>query len=395
MNIRTSTMLIGIRGTCGWVENRDGLSRVYLLEGKVECSAGNQTVWVNAGEMAELTSNRKITVTAFTEQDVPAFVRDDLDPDLIDGMGEVPGPDDPDTPEPTDLPETTDIPETADGEGELYYEPDNADDLLAALRSAPSGATITLANSFEVEKEVIIPNGTADNPVILDLNGYTLNVTGRYSFEVSGALLIRDTSSQGSGKLAGVAIIVSNSAYLNLVNGTITAGTSNAVYISKNASFIMNGGTIENDDDGSDPVVEIYGDKASFTMNGGTIDGKYDAAVFLDRGTFTMKGGNLTSHHIGTSATVVVIQGGTLELLGGTITNSYDGTYSIEWYGAALHVQSPDTDIISFESTVIRSKKGIFIGYLADGSTWINWWPEGYTSTAAPDADGYYYMTGE
>ena len=28
MDIRTSTMLIGIRGTCGWVEDRDGVSRV-------------------------------------------------------------------------------------------------------------------------------------------------------------------------------------------------------------------------------------------------------------------------------------------------------------------------------------------------------------------------------
>ena len=35
MNIRTSTMLVGIRGTSGWVEERGGLSRVYLLEGKV------------------------------------------------------------------------------------------------------------------------------------------------------------------------------------------------------------------------------------------------------------------------------------------------------------------------------------------------------------------------
>ena len=33
MNIRTSTMLVGIRGTCGWVEANDGLSRVYLLAG--------------------------------------------------------------------------------------------------------------------------------------------------------------------------------------------------------------------------------------------------------------------------------------------------------------------------------------------------------------------------
>ena len=36
MNIRTSTMLVGIRGTSGWVEAQGSTSRVYLLEGKVE-----------------------------------------------------------------------------------------------------------------------------------------------------------------------------------------------------------------------------------------------------------------------------------------------------------------------------------------------------------------------
>ena len=57
LNIRASTMLVGIRGTCGWVEEQSGLSRVYLLAGKVECSAGEQTVRVSAGEKAEMTED--------------------------------------------------------------------------------------------------------------------------------------------------------------------------------------------------------------------------------------------------------------------------------------------------------------------------------------------------
>ena len=37
MNIRTSSMVVGIRGTCGWVEVPDASHmNVYLLEGKVE-----------------------------------------------------------------------------------------------------------------------------------------------------------------------------------------------------------------------------------------------------------------------------------------------------------------------------------------------------------------------
>ena len=78
MDIRTSTMLVGIRGTCGWVEGNAGLSRVYLLEGKVECSAGGQTVQVSAGEVGSLTQDGKLVVEPFDEQDIPAFVREEM-----------------------------------------------------------------------------------------------------------------------------------------------------------------------------------------------------------------------------------------------------------------------------------------------------------------------------
>ena len=108
LNIRTSTMLVGIRGTCGWVEDNDGLSRVYLLEGKVECGAEGQTVRVNAGEMAELTGDGDLTVKEFPKQDLPTFVRDEVDPGLFGGESEPPGPEPAETPEP---PESSDTPE--------------------------------------------------------------------------------------------------------------------------------------------------------------------------------------------------------------------------------------------------------------------------------------------
>ena len=100
MNIRTSTMLVGIRGTCGWVEERSGLSRVYILEGKVECSAGGQTVQVSAWGYAELTADGNLVVEPFTVEDILAFVQDDVNPDLIAGPDETPGPDATESPEP-------------------------------------------------------------------------------------------------------------------------------------------------------------------------------------------------------------------------------------------------------------------------------------------------------
>ena len=62
MNIRTSTMATGIRGTCGWVSIVDGCNtRVHLLEGVLQCKVINpvdgiiKTVTIHAGETADFT----------------------------------------------------------------------------------------------------------------------------------------------------------------------------------------------------------------------------------------------------------------------------------------------------------------------------------------------------
>lgn len=94
MNIRTSSMLLDIPGACGWVEELDDLFRVYLLEGKIKCSADGDSVRVRAGEMAELTEDGEIAVSEFTIRDIPDFVRDELeDEDLAADTLDASGPD--------------------------------------------------------------------------------------------------------------------------------------------------------------------------------------------------------------------------------------------------------------------------------------------------------------
>lgn len=51
MEIRTSSMMVGIRGTCGWVTE----NTAALLEGTVTVTAEGQSATVSAGEMAVLT----------------------------------------------------------------------------------------------------------------------------------------------------------------------------------------------------------------------------------------------------------------------------------------------------------------------------------------------------
>ena len=73
LHIRASGMLVGIRGTCGWVEVPDADTlRVYLLEGSVACTAGESTATIAAGEMAVLSADGSIETQSFTA--VPGFV---------------------------------------------------------------------------------------------------------------------------------------------------------------------------------------------------------------------------------------------------------------------------------------------------------------------------------
>ena len=84
MDIRTSTMAVGIRGTCGWIEVPDSEHmRIYLLEGKVECMIGQESeeptaAVISEGETAAMSvegGQAEITVKAFDMSDIPGLSR--------------------------------------------------------------------------------------------------------------------------------------------------------------------------------------------------------------------------------------------------------------------------------------------------------------------------------
>ncbi len=82
MDIRTSTTICGIRGTCGWVESQGDTSYVGLLDGKVECTVTvdgkEETVRVNAKELLIVKKDgESVTyeVKELTYKDVPEFVQ--------------------------------------------------------------------------------------------------------------------------------------------------------------------------------------------------------------------------------------------------------------------------------------------------------------------------------
>ena len=92
MDIRTSNMTVGIRGTCGWVSvPGEGEMAVYILKGTVECSITDPDTGevlavqsVMEGEMARLTwrdGEAGITVEEFRKEEIPDFVEVELEQD--------------------------------------------------------------------------------------------------------------------------------------------------------------------------------------------------------------------------------------------------------------------------------------------------------------------------
>ena len=93
LNIRTSTMVTGVRGTAGWVEVVDrSASRVHLLEGTLTVTAaepstgelrrtvitGGQTVTAAVNGASRPGQQTSLTVAELREEDVPAFVAVEL-----------------------------------------------------------------------------------------------------------------------------------------------------------------------------------------------------------------------------------------------------------------------------------------------------------------------------
>ena len=93
LNIRTSTMVTGVRGTAGWVEVVDrSVSRVHLLEGALTVTAaepstgelrrtvitGGQTVTAAVNGASRPGQQASLTVAELREEDVPAFVAVEL-----------------------------------------------------------------------------------------------------------------------------------------------------------------------------------------------------------------------------------------------------------------------------------------------------------------------------
>ena len=85
--IRTSTMTVGIRGTCGWVDA--DLNRVYILRGAVSCATEVQALEMEIEPFmyAECGTDGTIWQDGFDPTEIPEFVWEEMEPEFFEELG--------------------------------------------------------------------------------------------------------------------------------------------------------------------------------------------------------------------------------------------------------------------------------------------------------------------
>ena len=182
-------------------------------------------------------------------------------------------------------------------------------DAISALNTPGSGGTIILQQNIDDtndvfgtsnNKPITFSGGKENNPVILDLNGHTIDRALGTAQEdgtvisVSGALMLKDST--GSGKITGGnnnnrttfgtwggGVCVQDGAFFTMEGGNISYNFSEigggGVYVCNGGSFTMTGGTIGGSDVNDANKDKIGGGggvfvNGKFTMSGGTVSSK-------------------------------------------------------------------------------------------------------------------------
>ncbi|MCI9067315.1 MAG: hypothetical protein HFI65_01280 [Lachnospiraceae bacterium] len=296
MEIEFGDMIVGIRGTCGWV-SAAAPRAVYILEGTVTCEIPdeNLSAQVSAGEMAYLVKSTedRIQVEPFTRMDIPRFVLDELDSELVQSI-------------PESEPETESLPpETEAADTGVYTLPMSSADFEELMRNSQSDQTITI-RAGAGDNTLSVDGFTSISGHLILEEGVNLSISEDAQLNIYGTLDVRsDLSNDGFLWILDGASLQVGGAFANsgmLSNGEIEKGMDETPVETQNcrivaAQGIENTGYLEN-------AGSIEG---SITVNGGNISlmaGNVDRLVLNDGlyiddggavGEFTQNGGKTTS----------------------------------------------------------------------------------------------------
>ncbi len=296
MEIEFGDMIVGIRGTCGWV-SAAAPRAVYILEGTVTCEIPGEglSAQVSAGEMAYLvkSTENRIEVQPFTRMDIPRFVLDELDSDLVQSIPES----EPETESPT--------PETEAVDTGVYTLPMSSADFEELMRSSQTDQPITIQAGAGDNTLTIDGFTSVFGHLILD-EGVTLSISENAQLNIYGTLEVRsDLSNDGFLWVLEDASLLVDGAFTNsgmLSNGEVEKGMDETPVETQNCRIVASQGI-----DNTGYLESVGTIEGSITVNGGNISlmaGTVDHLILNDGlyiddggavGEFTQNGGKITS----------------------------------------------------------------------------------------------------
>ncbi|MBP5280874.1 MAG: Ig-like domain-containing protein [Lachnospiraceae bacterium] len=384
MDIRTSTMVTGVRGTCGWVEvTDDWSSRVYLLTGKLECLVTNpidgksETGNVTPGTYSdflvfpreqESEGSTRIESGSFTKDDIPGFVLVELvgDTELIQKIYDESG---------------------IDLRG-LTAEQANA--ALAADQAANAAQLDAIMANAAMEQNIVAmepvwgENGSGEQDAIVWLTmPQKASTVQKYLDEqkVKQVILLPGDCSAEENTLkvdipfnvpAGksleareqvTALVQSGHDFTvngtadfrsDITNeGTLVVKSSNTLIV---GGVLRNSGTFENTSTGH-VILENGAETNGTFTNAGLIEATRstfgNAMITVSGGTFAMTGGTIVSSRHDVIVRVLGGSNATLDLSGGEILNEKIDAATILVDAGEFYVTSLGTDVAGVTDTLL------------------------------------------
>lgn len=382
LNIRSSTMVTGIRGTCGWVRVMDGGdTRVYLLEGTLECvvtnpvEGGSETITLKPGQYADFyvrdpenaEESTEIVMGTFDKEDIEPYVLVELleDDELIEKIYEQSGIDlrkkDGDLRKKLEEKQrATAVTKkgirgrAAEQDGVVSKDPvwdddGNGDrDSIIYLTMPQTATTVQKYLDMEKVRKVVLLPGEGDD----DEN--TLKVDIAFRAPVGKVLESRegvfvDVESGRSFLVDGTAVLKDRT----VNHGTLTVNSANTLVAYK---VLENHGTLENTPTGRIVLAEGLISDGVF-KTAGLIEAQEDVSgdtlITINGGSFAITGGKIVTSQFRTVLSVASGNAVTLDLGGGEISNDQDGGTTIRVGTENFQVKNMTTDVMGVTDTLL------------------------------------------
>ncbi|MCR5498836.1 MAG: FecR domain-containing protein, partial [Acetatifactor sp.] len=385
-NIRTSTMVTGIRGTCGWVGvSDDWKSTVYLLTGELEClvvnplDGGSETITLKPGEYAEFYVFPKseidgeeascgVTKKTFTKEDIPGFILEEIlgDTELINKIYKESGIDLRDLTQEyvtqrkkqdqeRHAKEIKEIKEKASDEinfveKEPVWKPENGETASAVAYMIMPQTAETVQKYLDTEKYkkvVLLPSeGTEeDNTLKVDIPFDTPK--GKILETQPGVQV--DVEKGNSFTVDGTANL-----YAKLTNnGTVTVNSANTLNM---YDLLINHGTLEVTATGRLVLLKGMTTDGTF-LNSGIVEDNTDSAgnemILANGGVVKMVAGMISSDRFDTIIRVASGAKVNFQFAGGSIANEKADGASIEADEGDFKVTQLGTDVLGISDTLL------------------------------------------